>query len=312
MRKKVKDVVVGPNMTTGQLIDQMGSSGVFGAGRVSKAVDILEQMVRSNSTVYLGLAGAMVPGGMRKVIADMIRDGFVNVVVSTGANVTHDLMCSFGCPQWRQVSYSTDAELRSKGVSRIYDSFIDQDAFETFEREISSLLEKIVDAGAVISPSELVRRIGKAISDDSSFVRAAAECDVPIFVPAFTDSILGIQSYIFSQTHPFTLDVLADLGRMIDISFQSKRSGALLIGGGVPKNFILQSKLIAPNGFNFAIQITTDRPEPGGLSGATLDEAVSWGKLEGSARMVTVYGDATILLPLIVAAVRERLAGPKS
>jgi deoxyhypusine synthase len=130
---------------------------------------------------------------------------------------------------------------------------------------------------------------------------------VPVFVPAFTDSILGMQAFFYSQTHPLEIDVLSDLGRIIDISHGADVSGALIIGGGVPKNFILQSKLVAPKGFSFSVQITTDRPEPGGLSGATLDEAISWGKVEGDSESVTVYGDATILLPLIVAAVREDL-----
>jgi deoxyhypusine synthase len=116
-----------------------------------------------------------------------------------------------------------------------------------------------------------------------------------------------MQTLFYSQSHPLTIDVLADLDRIIGLSCSADISGAILIGGGVPKNFILQSKLVAPKGFTYLVQVTTDRPDPGGLSGATLDEAISWGKAQPDSDNVTVYGDATLILPPLIAAVRERL-----
>jgi len=309
MTKKVEDVHIGPGMTAADIVSQFGRSGVFGAGRLHRAAKVYEEMISSGATIFLGLAGAMVPGGMRRVIAEMIRDGMVDVLVSTGANVTHDLMCSFGIPQWRELPYRDDAQLRSKGISRIYDSFLDQNAFDTFEKKIGGLLKACLEPEGIhtISPSGLLRAIGERLDDSSSIVFNAAERDVPIFVPAFTDSILGMQTFFFSQTHPLTIDVLDDLRRIIDLSYKADPSGAVLIGGGVPKNYILQSKLVAPKGFTFSIQITTDRPDPGGLSGATLEEAISWGKVERDSKTSTAYWDATIILPVIVAAVRESL-----
>lgn len=310
MTRKVEDVDIGPGMTAADMISQFGRSGVFGAGRLHRAAKVYEEMLASGATVFLGLAGAMVPGGMRRVVAEMIRDGMVDILVSTGANITHDLMCSFGIPQWRELSYRDDAQLRSRGISRIYDSFLDQKAFDTFEKRIGGLLKTCLEPEEIhtISPSGLLRSIGEKLDDRSSIVFNAAERDVPIFVPAFTDSILGMQTFFFSQRYPLTIDVLDDLRRIIDLSYTADPSGAILIGGGVPKNFILQSKLVAPKGFTFSLQITTDRPDPGGLSGATLEEAISWGKLEEHSKTATVYGDATIILPIIVAAVRESLA----
>lgn len=309
MKKKIEDMHIGPVMTAGEITSQFGRSGVFGAGRMKRATDIFEKMIRSNAKIFLGLAGAMVPGGLRRVVADMIHDGMIDIIVSTGANMTHDLMCSFGIPQWRNLSYSGDAELRSKGICRIYDSFLNNEAFEIFEGRIGPLLDSCLSDSsvAIISPSELLFEIGNRIDDTSSIIHNAAKRKVPIFVPAFTDSILGMQTFFYSQTHPVTIDVLADLGKIIDLSCGADVSGAILIGGGVPKNFIFQSKLVAPKGFLYSIQITTDRPDPGGLSGATLDEAISWGKVEQDSETVTVYGDATIIFPIIVASVRERL-----
>ncbi len=296
-------------MSAADVMRELGRSGVFGAGRTSRATDILQSMMESNATVFFGLAGAMVPAGMRRLVADMVRDGMIDILVSTGANVTHDLMCAFGIARWRDIRYSSDAQLRRRGVSRILEAFIDEEGFATFEKRITELLELCVGSKgeSKISPSELLREIGLHVEDECSIVASAAKAGVPIFVPAFTDSILGMHTYFYSQAHPLALDVLKDLGKIIDLAYRAEPSGAVLVGGGVPKNFIFQSKLVAPKGFDYSIQITTDRPEPGGLSGATLEEAISWGKVDPRARTVTVHGDATVFLPLMVAAVRERL-----
>jgi deoxyhypusine synthase len=119
--------------------------------------------------------------------------------------------------------------------------------------------------------------------------------------------MIGLQYWLFSQTNKVTVDAFADMPALMDRCFTAKKAGAMLVGGGVPKNFILQSMLMTPNGFTYAIQLTGDRPDLGGLSGATLDEARSWGKITEDAQAVTVYGDATITLPVLTAAVMERL-----
>jgi deoxyhypusine synthase len=124
--------------------------------------------------------------------------------------------------------------------------------------------------------------------------------------------MIGLHAWIYKQTSPLKVDAFSDMKEMVDIFCDAKRTGAIILGGGVPKNFIFQTALIAPReqeGFDYAIQITTDTPENGGLSGATLEEAKSWGKVGAKAKAVTVYCDATIALPIIVAAVRERIAG---
>jgi deoxyhypusine synthase len=128
-----------------------------------------------------------------------------------------------------------------------------------------------------------------------------------VYNPAVQDSMIGLQYWLFSQTNKVIVDAFADMPALMDRCFTAKKAGALLVGGGVPKNFILQSMLMTPNGFSYAVQLTGDRPDLGGLSGATLDEARSWGKITEKAQAVTVYGDATITLPVMAAAVMERL-----
>jgi deoxyhypusine synthase len=141
------------------------------------------------------------------------------------------------------------------------------------------------------------------------------DSDVPIFCPAIADSMIGLHAWIYKQTNELRVDAFDDMKELIDIFCEAPRTGAVILGGGVPKNFIFQTALIAPpreqgqEGFDYAIQITTDTPENGSLSGATLEEAKSWGKVGDKAKAVTVYCDATIALPIIMAAVRERIAG---
>jgi deoxyhypusine synthase len=132
--------------------------------------------------------------------------------------------------------------------------------------------------------------------------------NVPVYCPAIQDSMIGLQAWLYKQMHTLNVDAFADMREIIDICYEAKNPGALLVGGGVPKNYIFQSMLVTHQEFEYAIQLTMDTPQTGGLSGATLDEARSWGKVSESARSVTVHSDATITLPLLVAAVRSRLA----
>ncbi|MCK4270277.1 MAG: deoxyhypusine synthase family protein, partial [Methanogenium sp.] len=159
--------------------------------------------------------------------------------------------------------------------------------------------------GTTISISDMMRLIGENL--DTGILATAAKKEIPIYCPAVQDSMIGLQYWMFNQVHKVTVDAFADMNGLMDICFSAEKTGAMLIGGGVPKNYIFQSMLMTPNGFNYAIQLTGDRPDLGGLSGATLEEAKSWGKLTGEATSQTVYGDATINMPLIVAATLERL-----
>jgi deoxyhypusine synthase len=155
---------------------------------------------------------------------------------------------------------------------------------------------------------ELMDEIGARVQDKGSILRAAHEANVKVLVPAFTDSILGLHVWMFSRFHSVKVDPFKDLDYILDLQFELKsrkaKTGAIILGGGVPKNFILQSSLFAGKPFDYAIQITTDRPEFGGLSGATLDEAKSWGKVSRNAKICTIYCDATIALPILVSSIQ--------
>lgn len=298
----VNQLKIEPGMSVNDLVRGMSHCG-FGARRLSEAALIYEKMLSGDFTKFLTISGAMVPAGMREIVSSQIRRGHVDVLVITGANLVHDIIESFGCHCLGSPD-SDDAALREEGKSRIYDVFLRDEDFAAFEE----LMQRIMpDTEKILSGRELMSILGSKIEDKRSILRSAYEMNVPVFCPALPDSMIGLQAWMHSQTKKLTVDAFADIKEIVDICYACQRSGILIVGGGVPKNFALQSMLLTPNSFDLAIQLTTDTPENGGLSGATLSEAVSWGKISENARYVTVYGDATITLPLLVAAAVERL-----
>ncbi|MEA2035748.1 MAG: deoxyhypusine synthase [Euryarchaeota archaeon] len=292
-------------MTVGELVEEYGKSRAYNAGSLWHAVNIYEKMLRDKTVVkFFGFAGAMVPAGMGGIVSDLIEQGHIDVLVSTGANLTHDTIEAIGCRHYHGTEVCDDVKLREEEINRIYDVFLPSDAFVKFEEFLQDVFGQIPD-GTTISISDMMRLIGENL--DTGILATAAKKEIPIYCPAIQDSMIGLQYWMFNQVHKVTVDAFADMNGLMDICFSAEKTGAMLIGGGVPKNYIFQSMLMTPNGFNYAIQLTGDRPDLGGLSGATLEEAKSWGKLTGEATSQTVYGDATINMPLIVAATLERL-----
>jgi deoxyhypusine synthase len=292
-------------MSVDKLVRAMGRAGAYNGGSLHRAVEIYERMLcDEEATKFFGLAGAMVPAGMGGIVSDLIRDDHIDILVSTGANLTHDIIEAIGCRHFHGTAFCNDVELRHDDINRIYDVYLPNEAFEHFEEFMQGVFGEL-EPGSTVSISGLLQHIGSHLK--SGILHTAADKGVPVYCPAVQDSMIGLQYWLFSQTTKVTVDAFADMPALLDRCFTAKKAGALLIGGGVPKNFILQSMLMTPNGFTYAVQLTGDRPDLGGLSGATLDEARSWGKITEEAQAVTVYGDATITLPVLVAAVMERI-----
>jgi deoxyhypusine synthase len=301
----VTQIHIKPKMTVNELVTAMGKAGAYNGGSLSRAVDIYDQMLRDRETTkFFGLAGAMVPAGMGGIVSDLMRDGHIDVLVSTGANLTHDIIEAIGCRHFHGTAFCNDIELRHDEINRIYDVYLPNEAFEHFEEFMQNVFGRL-EPGSTISISELLNHLGKNLK--SGILHTAARKKVPVYCPAVQDSMVGLQYWLFSQTNKVIVDAFADMPALMNTCFTTKKAGAFLVGGGVPKNFILQSMLMTPNGFDYAVQLTGDRPDLGGLSGATLDEARSWGKITETAQAVTVYGDATITLPVLIAAVMERI-----
>ncbi|MFQ6125979.1 MAG: deoxyhypusine synthase [Candidatus Heimdallarchaeota archaeon] len=307
----VGHIKIREQMRIGDLIQQFDQSGAFGAGCLAEAATIYNQMLTDpTTTVITTLAGAMVPGGMRRILRDMLTLKYTDVLITTGANLTHDLIEAFGYHHHRKPPSTSDVCLREQGISRIHNVYVTNQAFILLEERLQQLFDEIAPSqSAMIPPNRLLRELGLRINDPNSIIATAAKRGIPIFCPAITDSILGLQLMLYAETHPISLDPLADLKELIHIAFEAETTGVLIIGGGVPKNYALQSALITGKGFRYAVQLTTDHPEAGGLSGATLNEAQSWGKLDPKAQFASVIADATITLPLLLAFILEQNKG---
>lgn len=305
---KVSQINVDKNMKVLDLLEQFDNSGVLGAGRVARACNILADMIEDDEmSVFLSLGGPLIPGGMRNIVTKMLNEGHIDLIVSSGANITHDLVEAFGGGHYRHEG-KDDEELNEEGIGRIADINVGSDDFTVFENEIIKIFERISKEHKSISIQELLHEIGLMVDDENSFVAAAARNNIPIFAPGLIDSMMGLQLWIFSQDHDFVVDAVADMHYLSDIVFESERVGAILLGGGLTKHYTLASNVIK-GGLDSAIQITMDRPEAGSLGGAPLEEAKSWAKAKCGSNLASVVGDVTVIFPLIYAAALDKLCG---
>ena len=242
----------------------------------------------------------MVPGGLRNIVRYLVEKGHIQAIVTSGANIVHDLVEAYGGNHYRVPPSKDDVELREAGMGRIADIFVHEKDFELFEKGIYKFLDSLPkEKLTTLAPSEFLTELGKTIEDTDSIVKQAAKHNVPIFSPGLMDSMLGFHLYTYSTTKNLTLDFVKDLRILGNIVTEQKKTGAIMLGGGLTKHFTMGSTILR-GGLDMAIQITLDRPEGGSLGGAPLVEGVSWQKVQTGANFETVIGDATIIFPLII------------
>ncbi len=295
--RKVNQYEITENTDIIELINSLKETG-FNAKRLALACEIYNEMINIEDCVkFFGLAGALVPAGLQRNIYDFIKEGFIDILVTTGATLTHDLAEALGFHHLQgniELNELDDKGLHKEEINRIYDVFMPNKVYEGIEEFVSKL--KIPDIQ--MSISSFLKFLGNQLPRNScSILRVCYDKDIPIFCPAFTDSGLAMQLGFHHQK--LNLNHFADMLEMVNLAWEAKTAGICIVGGGVPKNFIMQALQFCPNSATYAIQITMDRPESGGLSGATLREAISWGKINEKAKYSTVISDATIALPLI-------------
>jgi len=300
----VDHIEINNRMSVLELINQMGRSGVLGAGRMYRATKLLAEILDDDETaVFLSVAGPLVPGGLRKVIRDMIENGMVDVVVTSGANITHDLLEAFG-GRHHYGMIGDDETLCQQGMGRIGDLYTKSEDFEVFEKEITKILSKTVEKDNYLTIREFLTEIGMKLSDEDSITQTAARKGVPLYSPGLIDSMLGLQLWMFTQDNELHLDASGDMSELSDLVYSSKKVATIILGGGLPKHYVLASNLLR-GGVDAAIQVTMDRSETGSLGGAPLEEAKSWAKAKAGSNLVTVIGDATIIFPLMLAGALE-------
>ncbi len=295
-----------------ELLEDLGKCS-FQGRNLSLAFKVWEKMLKEDIFIFLGLAGAMVPAGMRKVIAYLIKERYIDCLVSTGANLFHDIHETVGRYHYLGSEEVSDIHLRAARVDRIYDTFASEEEFIATDNLIAKWAEKFPQK--VWTTREFLYRIGKKLQKyrNTGILKMAAAMQVPVYCPAISDSSIGIALTELYKNKGIKIefDIIKDVAETAYLA-SLKKTGVIYIGGGVPKNFIQQTEVTAPyigykvSGHKFALQITEDKPFWGGLSGCTFKEAQSWGKIALDADMVTLYCDATIALPLIVTALAQK------
>jgi deoxyhypusine synthase len=304
----VSHIKLTKHMSLSSIARQMEEVKVLGPGRFGKAVTILGGLFSDDECVKLiSLAGPIVPGGLRTVIADLIDDGLLNGVVTTGANVTHDILEGLGHRHIAGTEMVDDTKLKRQGLSRIYDLLVTQKAIEHLEKATHRMLNRIPETRRRnIASYELLWEFGRQMRDRHSILHIAWKRKVPIFCPGIFDSMVGLNLWTFSRFKPLFVNPFKDFSRLVDLTYERRRVGAIILGGGMPKHHVLIANSYR-GGVDAAIQITLDRPEGGGASGAPLEEAISWGKIKSPNRLVTIVGDATVIFPLLTLAALERV-----
>jgi deoxyhypusine synthase len=315
LKEPVTHIKIDGALTVDQLMMQYANSGSLGAGRLAVACDIYGKMLKDpGCTIFLALSGAVVPAGMRTLVADLVRKHFVDVIVSTGACMVHDAIEAVGGRHYKGGWIVNDMELFRYHLFRIYDIFVTEEDYVKLDYQLSDMYAEIAKErrGESLASDEFTHEIGKRLTDKNSILRAAYEEDVPIFIPALRDSEFSFIHWLHSaqqqdQKNVLQVDAFKDVPTICGICSKSPKNGMIVIGGGVPRNTIQSATLASKKGLDYAVVITMDRPETGGLSGSTLEETVSWGKMKGSADHAMVIGEALMVFPFVVASVTERL-----
>jgi deoxyhypusine synthase len=316
--------------TIDQLVRAMGRTAFTGR-QIGDAADVLEAMARDKDCfVVMTLSGAMTVGKMGLVFCDLVESGVVRAIVSTGALMAHGLVEATGHSHFRYNPKMDDRELFKAGYNRVYDSLEPEVNLDAVEAVMQQIL-KNWDADEVVCSYKINQRIGEYLARHAKgrgILKSAAERNVPVFVPAFTDSELGIDFALHQRLRkkagqpPLRFDPYEDFEFYAKTMLATKRMGLLTIGGGVPRNWAQQfgvyAELLARRGYeklplkryNYGVRICPEPVNWGGLSGSTYTEAVSWGKFvppEEGGRFAEVLDDATVALPLVVGAVLQRI-----
>ncbi|MFO8050218.1 MAG: deoxyhypusine synthase [Thermoplasmatota archaeon] len=307
----VEDIDINEVETVNDLLLQFGRSGGFTAKKLSEAASIIKDMMdRDQCYTFLSFPACIISTGCRGVIKEMVKRRWVDCIITTCGTLDHDL-----ARIWRDYHHGSfemdDTELYHQGVHRLGNILIPIDSYGTIlENKMQELMEDIWEGGQrEFSTREIVQEIGKRLDDRSSITYWAAKNDIPIYLPGPTDGAFGSQLWMWRQTHSdMRLDLFKDEQELADIVFDAEETGALMIGGGISKHHVIWWNQFR-NGLDRAVYITTAVEWDGSLSGARTREAISWGKLKESAPHLTVEGDATILLPLLMTAIGQEING---
>ena len=307
--QRVDDIKLSKKTGIDELVNQMLNSGGFTAKKVGIAAKVLENMVKDEDCIrFLSFPACIVATGTRGLIKDMVKEKLFDVVITTCGTLDHDIA------RTKKDYYHgdfkvNDVELHKKGINRLGNIFIPNVSYGiVLEEMVQPILNELWEEGKKEwAVHELIWEFGKRLDNEESIIYWAQKNNVPIFVPGITDGAFGSQLWMFYQEHKdFKIDVLKEEQDLADIVFIAKKTGALMIGGGISKHHTIWWNQFR-DGLDYVVFITTAQEYDGSLSGAKINEAISWGKVREDAKHVTVEGDATVILPLLYGAVLDRI-----
>jgi len=286
-----------------KILESFSTTGIQ-ASNFSKSVEIINEMIEKKAFIYLGYTSNMVTSGIREIVRYLAENKKVNVLVTTAGGIEEDIIKCLG--DFKLGSFNANGEeLREKGINRAGNIFIPNSRYCDFEDFIMPIFEEFYklqkETGKVVTPSELIWKLGEKIDNRNSIYFWANKNKIPVFCPAITDGSLGDMVYFFKSKHPdFLIDVAQDIWALNNTTFGPDETGVIALGGGVVKHSICNANMFR-NGANYAVYINTAHEFDGSDSGALPEEAVSWGKILPGAKKVKIHGDASIIFPLIVA-----------
>jgi deoxyhypusine synthase len=308
LKNVVEDHAFFEGISVDELVLQMEKAWGFTAGKLALGVRILENMIKDDGCVkFLSFTGNLVATGTRGALKELVKRKLVDVVVTTCGTLDHDIARSW--EKYYKGSFQMDdAKLRKKGINRLGNVLVPNESYGIIiEKKMQVLLQSLWKEGVKeVSSSQLCQEIGKRICNESSILYWAAKNNIPVYVPGITDGAVGYQLWLFSQDHDFKINLLKDSGELNDVVFTAKKTGALLVGGGISKHHTLWWNQFR-EGLNYAVYISTAVEWDGSLSGARPREAVSWGKINEKAKRIMIEGDASIILPIMVSSLITRL-----
>ena len=286
-----------------KIIDSYLSTG-FQASHFAKAIEIIDKMIKEKVTIFLGCSSNLVTSGIRDIIRYLAEHKKIDVFVTTAGGIEEDIIKCLG--DFKLGKFSASGELlRKKGINRTGNIFVPNSRYVKFEKFITPIFEKIYEKqkekGKIISVSEFIKILGKEINNSESILYWCYKNNIKVYCPAITDGSIGDMVSFFMYKHPdFKIDIAEDIHELNEYTVTRKKTGMILLGGGIMKHHILNTNLMR-NGAEYGVYINSGEEWDGADSNARPDEAVSWGKVKGKGESIKVFGDVTILFPLIVA-----------
>jgi len=306
--RTVKDIDISNNSSSSEIFSELEKSGGFESRNVADGVDILSNMIQDEKCLkFLSFIGAIISTGFRGIIRDMIKKKWCDVVITTCGALDHDIARHFS--EYKEGSFTMDdKELADQKIHRLGNILVPMESYgPLIEEKVQEILEHAYNSGKKeMSTADINRELGKAMGEDS-FLYWAYKNEISVIVPGIMDGAVGSQLWMFAQKHPdFKLNLIDDANFLSGLIFKAEKSGALMLGGGVPKHHTLWWNQYR-EGLDYAVYVTTAQEFDGSLSGALVREAISWGKVTQHAKETTIHAEITTVFPFMYKALLEKL-----